>query len=724
MRKNKPDIVITRQDLPDGKGLDILKSYPEEAKFPLLLLVEQSREKDGKRALEAGALNYLVKTGETLRALPHIIEPSLRGWHTVRSRRKAELALKDSEANYRAMVESFDGLIYICSQDYRVTFMNERLIERTGYDGTGQLCYRVLHNLDEKCPWCVNERVFRGDTVRWEVKSPMDNRWYYIVNTPIIHADESISKQALILDITERKRAEEMLRKSEEKFSKAFKLTPDSLLLTRLKDGKVIDCNDSFLKTMGYQKDEVLLRFAPSIRNWVRDEDRRTFLQQLRDTGKCENLEAVLMTKQNGSIYTLISAQTIEIEEKACVISIMRDITRQKRTEEEIKQHRDHLDELVRERTAELMETNRQLQTEISVRRKAEEALRASEYKYKTLLENLPQRIFYKDRNLVYISCNQHFADDLNIKADEISGRTDFDLFESSLAEQYRDDDQRVMASGRIEEIEEMFTAKDRLIPVQTVKTPIKDDQDNIIGIQGIFWDISRRKKIEAEKAKYQKQLRSLSSELLLTEESERRRIASDLHDRIGQALAISKIKLGLLQENMEIPEMTDTLNEVRGYIDQTINDTRTLTFEISPPVLYQFGLGAAIEWLVDQLSARHGISISYRNDGGPDSMDESSSFLLFRAIRELLLNVIKHAQASQVEITLSCIDDQVRIEVSDNGIGFNTSEIEYPSGISKEFGLFSLKERLSHLRGTIAIHSHPGQGTRVALTAPLRASQ
>jgi PAS domain S-box-containing protein len=125
--------------------------------------------------------------------------------------------LREREERYRAIVEAFDGLVYICSEDNRIEFMNEELIKRTGYDATGEICYRVLHERDSICPWCVKERVLEGETVRWELESPKDNRWYYVVNTPIYNADGTISKQAMILDITERKAMEEALAKSAEK---------------------------------------------------------------------------------------------------------------------------------------------------------------------------------------------------------------------------------------------------------------------------------------------------------------------------------------------------------------------------------------------------------------------------------------------------------------------------------------------------------------------------
>jgi PAS domain S-box-containing protein len=123
-------------------------------------------------------------------------------------RQQVEAAGWESESRYRAMVEAFDGLIFICSSDYRVEFMNSQLIERTGYDGTGEYCYKILHKRNSICPWCVNDRVFRGETVRGEVQSPKDGRWHYVVNTPIYDKNGRVFKQAMILDITEFKEAE------------------------------------------------------------------------------------------------------------------------------------------------------------------------------------------------------------------------------------------------------------------------------------------------------------------------------------------------------------------------------------------------------------------------------------------------------------------------------------------------------------------------------------
>ncbi|MCH8120946.1 MAG: PAS domain-containing protein [Planctomycetes bacterium] len=135
--------------------------------------------------------------------------------------------------------------------------------------------------------------------------------------------------------------------------------------------------------------------------------------------------------------------------------------------------------------------------TDITKRKKVEEALRKSKNKYRTLLENLPQKIFLKDRNSVYVSCNENYARDLNIKAEEIVGRTDYEFYSKELAEKYRKDDKRIMKSGETEDIEEQYIKDGKELIVHTVKTPVKDARGNVIGILGIFWDITERKQAE-----------------------------------------------------------------------------------------------------------------------------------------------------------------------------------------------------------------------------------
>ncbi|MBR9980046.1 MAG: PAS domain S-box protein [Desulfatitalea sp.] len=118
--------------------------------------------------------------------------------------------LEENDRLFKSMVDAFEGMIYICSADYRIEFLNERMIQHLGHDATGELCYHAFGRRTI-CPWCINHRIIKGETVSWEVISPRDMRWYYVVNAPIHHVDGSVSKYAMMMDIHERKRNEEEL---------------------------------------------------------------------------------------------------------------------------------------------------------------------------------------------------------------------------------------------------------------------------------------------------------------------------------------------------------------------------------------------------------------------------------------------------------------------------------------------------------------------------------
>ena len=216
--------------------------------------------------------------------------------------------------------------------------------------------------------------------------------------------------------------------------------------------------------------------------------------------------------------------------------------------------------------------------------------------------------------------------------------------------------------------------------------------------------------------------LRTLSSELVLTEERQRRRIAVDLHDRIGHALANVRMQLGALKQNVSGDESQKALARISGLIDQSIQDTQSLTFELSPPVLYDLGLGAALEWLVDQMREQYRIAMVFKEDPAPKPVDESVRVLAFQAARELLFNIVKHAYAHHAWVTLKRQDEQIHIEIEDDGIGLHAS-MQNRSKTRKGggFGLFSIQERLKHFGGHLEISSEPGKGTRMTLIAPMK---
>jgi signal transduction histidine kinase len=232
--------------------------------------------------------------------------------------------------------------------------------------------------------------------------------------------------------------------------------------------------------------------------------------------------------------------------------------------------------------------------------------------------------------------------------------------------------------------------------------------------------EIAARKKAEAELRKLRDNLRSLTMEVTQAEEKERRRIALELHDHIGQNLAYCRIRLGeMAKENKSVPLM-QSINELLNIVTETIADTRSLTFELSPPVLYELGLEQAIDWLGQKVIAGRGINFRLNNNNQLTQISQELKILLFQIVRELLNNVAKHAQAKETLVSIGKVGDSILIEVEDDGIGLDVSRIGDYSGGPVGFGLFSIRERLNHIGGDFHIDSSPTGGAKVSISVPI----
>lgn len=229
------------------------------------------------------------------------------------------------------------------------------------------------------------------------------------------------------------------------------------------------------------------------------------------------------------------------------------------------------------------------------------------------------------------------------------------------------------------------------------------------------------RIRTEQELLRHQAKLRSLTAELTLTEERERREIASDIHDSVGQALAMIKIDLGLLKRTVESPKHVETIDGIIKYIHGIIKETRDLSYELSSPILYELGLEAAVKNHIEKIAEKHHLSIDLCCDDEAKLLDGPSQIHLFRSIRELLYNVVKHARATHVNVSITRNCDRISIAVEDDGIGFESTETRFKPDASGGFGLFSIRERLFHLGGDFEIASRPGGGTRVVLSTPVK---
>lgn len=223
--------------------------------------------------------------------------------------------------------------------------------------------------------------------------------------------------------------------------------------------------------------------------------------------------------------------------------------------------------------------------------------------------------------------------------------------------------------------------------------------------------------RLEQEVAARTASLRRLASEVCLAEERERRRIAENLHDHLGQGLALMKIRLQRLRGDAVLGGHDRALDELVSLSDQAIRYTRDLTFELSPPVLYELGLGAALDWLGDETRRKHGLKVKVKA-GTRIALPDDLLVMLWKSARELVHNVVKYAGAGKLILTLNERDGRVRLTVEDDGGGFDFDAARGRNGGG--FGLFSIEERLGQMGGGMTVDSRPGRGTKVELDAPL----
>ena len=192
------------------------------------------------------------------------------------------------------------------------------------------------------------------------------------------------------------------------------------------------------------------------------------------------------------------------------------------------------------------------------------------------------------------------------------------------------------------------------------------------------------------------------------------------LHDEIGQSLALLRMKFGSLTGIWGSKSRKQNIQQIRDLLEEVIDHTHALIFELSPPVLHQLGLEAAIEWAGEKISQDFGIEFMFSDDGMIKPLSADIKALMFRCVRELMMNIVKHAKARKMTVSLTRRKERVFVVVEDDGVGFDMSLL---GGQMKRvgFGLFSVREHLGAVGGSYEFHSEPGRGTRITLSVPIK---
>jgi len=351
-------------------------------------------------------------------------------------------------------------------------------------------------------------------------------------------------------------------------------------------------------------------------------------------------------------------------------------------------------------------------------RRRAEEELREASFYARSLIEASIDP-------LVTIDAGGRIAD-VNQATETITGFSREQLIGSSFPDYFTEPEkaqkayEEVFSKGFVRDYPlEIWHASGRTTPVHYNASLVRNEAGDVKCVFAAARDITERVSAEKRILANNELLRQLTWELVMAEERERRNIAVDLHDNIGQTLAITKMKVEFLLEQSTRCGLGDSVAEIRDMMEQSIRQTRSLMKDISPSVLYELGFVEAVEWLGEQISSQHGLQVVVKKDAKIPAIDEEVQILLFRAVRELLLNIVKHAGAKRASILLQKSGGSIKITVQDDGTGFDVSAIDRASKKGGGFGLLSIRERISYIGGRFEIETGKRQGACICLSAP-----
>lgn len=372
------------------------------------------------------------------------------------------------------------------------------------------------------------------------------------------------------------------------------------------------------------------------------------------------------------------------------------------------------LQKLVKERTSELVKTNKNLQREMDRRERTEKLLQVKRNKLKSILDAMDDGVCLVSGNYDVEYVNPVIEKEFG----PVNGRKCFEYFHGGW-EICRECNIRDVFAGKSMRWEWYSPRAKKTYDLYDV--PIMNSDGSISKLE-FFHDVTERKKNEEMLLNYQEKLRSIATELSMVEERERRHIATDIHDYISQSLVVAKIKLAALTTHSALPPVVaEGLNQIGEFIDEAIGYTQSLITNLSISTLHDIDFSEALEWLCNQIQERHGIRISCEKNGEINPIGEETRVILIKSVRELLNNAVKHSNAKNVKISIEKCISKICVTVEDDGIGFEIDHIKMRAGKNGGFGLFSIRESLNHLGGSITIRPGSAKGTVITLKAPLK---
>jgi PAS domain S-box-containing protein len=481
-------------------------------------------------------------------------------------------------------------------------------------------------------------------------------------------------------NITGRKQAEEALKKSEEKFAKAFRQSPMGLALTSAIDHRYIDVNETFERQTGWRREDVIGRTPFDIGIWVDPAERVNFVRRLLAEGSIRDLEVRLRMRDDRILVALLTAESIELNGEPCIITVAANVTERKH---------------------------------------AEEARRESDDKLRLLLDSTAEAIFGIDLEQCCTFCNRACLSILGYeRVEEVLGknmhtlmhhtRLDGTAFPAADCRVYR-----MLRTGERAHADDevLWRANGTSFPAEYWSYPQRRGEE-LVGAVVAFVDITQRKLAETA-------IMNVNRKLIEAQEQERSRIGRELHDDIGQRLALLAVELEQLGTDFQSSaEITPRVGELRRQTLEIAADIQSLSHELHSAKLQYLGIAVAMRGFCQEFAQQQKVEIDFQAQDLPSSVSPDISLCLFRVLQETLHNSAKHSGGKHFQVRLSGSSDEIQLTAVDFGVGFDCEVAKASPGL----GLISMEERLKLVNGTLSIQSKPNTGTTVHARAPLRA--
>ena len=492
-------------------------------------------------------------------------------------------------------------------------------------------------------------------------------------------------------EILQRRAAEAALRESEARYRSLYHNTP-AMLHSIDEKGRLVSVSNHWAEAMGYTPEEIVGRkltdfFTAESKVYAEE----TVFKEFFNTGVCKDIPYRFI-KRNGEIIDVLLSAIAERDRHGRIkrtLAVSIDVTERKRAEEKL-----------REAKEELSRHSRDLERKVAKRTR----------EITGILQYTPDVVYIKDRQFRYVLINARFEELLEKTNESVRGCTDYDLLPAEVADQFNQNDRRVLKENCSQQVEERLPHSDGLHTYLSVKFPIYDSKGQTSGICSISTDITAEKKAR-------ERLRRLSGSILNSQEQERSAIARELHDELGQVLTALRMDTIWMYERLKQsdPAAAERALTMSGLIDKNIEDVRGMAIRLRPGVLDDLGLIDALEWYTDNFEQRTKITCIFEHSKVPRLKGRVAT-AAYRITQEALTNVARHAGASKVNVSLSVQNNRLRVTVQDSGQGFNPGNLSEAEGL----GLAGMRERAGLAGGTLTLTSKEGEGTTVSLDVPI----